>query len=76
MLDVYIRTCIFYENQREATVLGRCEMESLLRFRLIEIVCLWEGHLTTRHLMSTFGIKASASVQRYQRLQGHRASKH
>ena len=31
--------------------------ELLLRFRFIEIVCLWEGHLTTRQLMSTFGVK-------------------
>ena len=42
--------------------------ESLLRFRLIEIVSLWEGHLTTRHLMSTFGIKrqqASRDINAY-----------
>lgn len=45
--------------------------ESLLRFRLIEIVSLWEGHLTTRHLMSTFGIKrqqASRDINAYKNI--------
>jgi predicted DNA-binding transcriptional regulator YafY len=37
--------------------LENVKWESVLRFRLIEIVSLWEGHLTTRHLMTTFGIK-------------------
>lgn len=48
--------------------LADVKWESLLRFRLIEIVCLWEGHLTTRHLMSTFGIKrqqASRDINAY-----------
>ena len=28
----------------------------LLRYRLIEVMALWEGRLTTNHLMRAFGI--------------------
>jgi predicted DNA-binding transcriptional regulator YafY len=31
--------------------------ETILRFRCLEIILLWEGKLTTNHLQSTFGIK-------------------
>ena len=31
--------------------------ETILRFRCLEIILLWEGKLTTNHLKSTFGIK-------------------
>jgi len=53
-------------NREQA--LADVKWESLLRFRLIEIVSLWEGHLTTRHLMTTFGIKrqqASRDINAY-----------
>jgi hypothetical protein len=30
--------------------------EQLLRYRFIEIIVLWEGRLTTRHLCEVFGI--------------------
>jgi predicted DNA-binding transcriptional regulator YafY len=49
-------------------LLASVKWESLLRYRLIEIVSLWEGHLTTRHLMTTFGIKrqqASRDINAY-----------
>ncbi len=42
--------------------------ESLLRYRLIEIIALWEGRLTTNHLCGTFGIKrqqASRDISNY-----------
>lgn len=42
--------------------------ESLLRYRLIEIIALWEGRLTTNHLSGTFGIKrqqASRDINNY-----------
>ncbi|MEH6628620.1 MAG: WYL domain-containing protein [Motiliproteus sp.] len=42
--------------------------ESLLRYRLIEIIALWEGRLTTNHLCGTFGIKrqqASRDINNY-----------
>ncbi len=40
----------------------------LLRYRLIEIIALWEGRLTTRHLCDTFGIgrqQASKDINAY-----------
>jgi len=49
-------------------LLENVKWESLLRFRLIEIVSLWEGHLTSRHLMTTFGIQrqqASRDINAY-----------
>jgi len=52
-------------------LLKNVKWESLLRFRLIEIVSLWEGHLTSRHLMTTFGIQrqqASRDINAYKAL--------
>ncbi len=40
----------------------------LLRYRLIEIIALWEGRLTTNHLMRAFGIgrqQASKDINLY-----------
>lgn len=40
----------------------------LLRYRLIEIIALWEGRLTTNHLQDTFGIgrqQASKDINAY-----------
>ncbi len=40
----------------------------LLRYRLIEIISLWEGRLTTNHLCNTFGIgrqQASKDINTY-----------
>lgn len=40
----------------------------LLRYRLIEIIALWEGRLTTNHLCDTFGIgrqQASKDINTY-----------
>lgn len=40
----------------------------LLRYRLIEIIALWEGRLTTNHLCDTFGIgrqQASKDINNY-----------
>ena len=42
----------------------------LLRYRLIEIISLWEGRLTTNHLCDTFGIgrqQASKDINNYLR---------
>jgi len=42
--------------------------EQILRFRLIEVVVLWEGRLTTNHLCSAFRIgrqQASRDINRY-----------
>ena len=42
----------------------------LLRYRYIEIIALWEGRLTTRHLCDTFGIgrqQASKEINNYNR---------
>jgi len=42
----------------------------LLRYRYIEIIALWEGRLTTRHLCETFGIgrqQASKDINTYLR---------
>ena len=42
----------------------------LLRYRLIEIIALWEGRLTTNHLCNTFGIgrqQASKDINNYLR---------
>jgi predicted DNA-binding transcriptional regulator YafY len=42
----------------------------LLRYRLIEIIVLWEGRLTTKHLMDSFGIgrqQASKDINNYRR---------
>ena len=42
----------------------------LSRYRFIELVALWEGRLTTRHLVETFGIgrqQASKDINVYNR---------
>ncbi|MFB3080106.1 MAG: WYL domain-containing protein [Lysobacterales bacterium] len=42
----------------------------MLRYRFIEIIALWEGRLTTRHLCDTFGIgrqQASKDINNYLR---------
>ncbi len=42
--------------------------EVAMRYRLIEIIALWEGRLTTNHLCNTFSIKrqqASKDINRY-----------
>ncbi len=42
----------------------------LLRYRFIEVIALWEGRLTTRHLIETFGIgrqQASKDINVYNR---------
>ena len=44
--------------------------EQLLRYRFIEIIVLWEGRLTTRHLCDVFGIgrqQASKDINNYKR---------
>jgi len=44
--------------------------ELLMRYRLIEIVALWEGRLTTKHLCNSFGIarqQASKDLNAYMR---------
>jgi len=44
--------------------------ELLMRYRLIEIVALWEGRLTTKHLCNSFGIarqQASKDINVYNR---------
>lgn len=44
--------------------------ELLVRYRFIEIIALWEGRLTTRHLCDTFGIgrqQASKDINNYKR---------
>ena len=44
--------------------------EQLLRYRFIEIVAMWEGRLTTRHLCDVFGIgrqQASKDINNYKR---------
>ena len=47
--------------------------EQLLRYRFIEIIVLWEGRLTTRHLCEVFGIgrqQASKDINNYKRTIG------
>ncbi len=42
----------------------------LSRYRFIELIALWEGRLTTRHLVETFGIgrqQASRDINVYNR---------
>jgi predicted DNA-binding transcriptional regulator YafY len=44
--------------------------EVLVRYRFIETIALWEGRLTTRHLVETFGIgrqQASKDINNYKR---------
>ena len=45
-----------------------CRWDLLLRYRLIEIIALWEGRLTTNHLCNSFGIgrqQASKDINNY-----------
>ena len=35
----------------------------LLRYRLIEVIALWEGRLTTNHLVRAFGIGRQDTVE-------------
>ncbi|EED34872.1 conserved hypothetical protein [Luminiphilus syltensis NOR5-1B] len=47
--------------------------EVLVRYRFIEIIALWEGRLTTRHLCEAFGIgrqQASKDINCYNRVIG------
>jgi predicted DNA-binding transcriptional regulator YafY len=49
---------------------GNNRWELLVRYRFIEIIALWEGRLTTRHLCDTFGIgrqQASKDINNYKR---------
>ncbi|GAB2198720.1 YafY family protein [Sessilibacter sp. MAH4] len=44
------------------------KFDTLLRYKLIEIISLWEGRLTTNHLCQTFGIgrqQASKEINTY-----------
>ena len=45
-----------------------CRWDLLLRYRMIEIIALWEGRLTTNHLCNSFGIgrqQASKDINNY-----------
>lgn len=45
--------------------------EILLRYRAIELIALWEGRLTTKHLCNNFGIQrqqASKDINQYKKL--------
>jgi len=49
--------------------LQELKWENILRFRCLEIILMWEGKLTTKHLQSTFGIQrqqASRDFNKYQ----------
>ena len=53
-------------NHEQQKIQGR--WDSLLRYRAIEIIALWEGRLTTNHLCDTFGIgrqQASKDINTY-----------
>ena len=48
--------------------LGALRWDTVLRYRLIELVALWEGRLTTGHLCESFGIgrqQASRDINAY-----------
>lgn len=52
------------------SVTGSKRWELIVRYRFIEIIALWEGRLTTRHLCDTFGIgrqQASKDINNYKR---------
>lgn len=54
----------------EKSILSHSRWEVLLRYRTIEIIALWEGRLTTRHLIEMFGIgrqQASKDINNYKR---------
>jgi len=47
---------------------GALTWDQTLRFRLLEIVLMWEGRLTTNHLCTAFNIgrqQASRDINRY-----------
>lgn len=49
--------------------------DQILRFRIIELVALWEGRLTTNHLCNAFNIgrqQASRDIAKYRALAGER----
>jgi predicted DNA-binding transcriptional regulator YafY len=53
---------------------GELKWDQILRFRLIEIVALWEGRLTTNHLCDAFKIgrqQASRDISKYKSLFEH-----
>jgi len=45
----------------ENTNLHNYNWDTILRFRLIEIITLWEGRLTSKHLTSVFGLSRSVA---------------
>lgn len=50
---------------------SRIKWDALLRYRLIEIIVLWEGRLTTNHLCNSFDIgrqQASRDINEYRRI--------
>ena len=50
--------------------------DQILRFRIIELVALWEGRLTTNHLCNAFNIgrqQASRDIAKYRALAGESA---
>ena len=76
MLEVYIHTRIFYENQRGAAALGRCEMGITFTVPIDRDRLSMGRSLDHAALDVHFRDQTAASVQGYQCLQGHRASKH
>ena len=48
----------------------------LLRYRFIEIIALWEGRLTTRHLCNTFGIGRQQASKDFNKRMADRAWQH
>jgi len=58
------------KKSADTGVLSHSRWEVLLRYRTIEIIALWEGRLTTRHLTEMFGIgrqQASKDINNYKR---------
>ena len=56
------------ENSHDGSGKWPFRWDLLLRYRFIEIIALWEGRLTTRHLCDTFGIgrqQASKDINNY-----------
>jgi predicted DNA-binding transcriptional regulator YafY len=46
----------YREDKKMANNVNNLKWDLLQRYRLIEIIALWEGRLTTNHLCHTFGI--------------------
>ena len=66
--------CRFFKHiqaQKEEKPMSQnwpCRWDLLLRYRLIEVIALWEGRLTTNHLCNSFGIgrqQASKDINNY-----------